>query len=67
MKFGIFAESAKFSLYLRNFRRFSEIFAGLAKFAVFTAWPPALFLPSTASHFLHFALVFSLIIGLVGG
>ena len=64
MKFAIFAESAKFSLNLRNFRRFSEIFAGLAKFAGFLDLHC---LSSTASHFLHFALVLSLILGLGDG
>ena len=67
MKFAIFAESAKFSLNLRNFRRFSEIFAGLAKFAEFLLLLLLWFLPSTASTFLHFALVLSSILGLGDG
>ena len=71
-KFGHFAKVAKFSLRLRNFRNLSENFRNLSenfrKLSENSSFvdPSLLFiLPSTASNFLHFALVFSLILGLV--
>ena len=66
-KIANFAEFAKFSLNLRNFRKFSEIFAGLAKIAGVPDPSLLCLLSSTASILLHFALVFSLILGLVDG
>ena len=80
-KFGVFAQLAKFPLRLRNFRKLSENFRKLSenfrklcenfrKLSENTCFAnPSLFsiLPSTASHFLHFALVFSLILELVDG
>ena len=66
-KFGVFAKVAKFSLRLRNFRNLSETFRKLSENSSFVD-PSLLFiLPSTASNYLHFALVFSLILGLVDG
>ena len=66
-KFGHFAKVAKFSLRLRNFRNLSENFRNLSENSCIVD-PSLLFiLPSTASNFLHFALIFSLILGLVDG
>ena len=66
-KFGAFAKVAKFSLRLRNFRNLSENFHNPSENSCIVD-PFLLFiLPSTASNFLHFALVFSLILGLVNG
>ena len=66
-KFGVFAKVAKFSLKLRNFRNPSENFRNSSENSRLVD-PSLLFiLPSTASNFLHFALVFSLILGLVDG
>ena len=66
-KFGVFAKVAKFSLRLRNFRNLSENFRNPSENSCIVA-PSLLFiLPSTASNFLHFALIFSLILGLVDG
>ena len=66
-KFGVFAKVAKFSLRLQNFCNLSENFRNSSENSSFVD-PSLLFiLPSTASNFLHFALVFSLILGLVDG
>ena len=66
-KFGVFAKVAKFSLRLRNFRNLSKNFRNPSENSCIVD-PSLLFiLPSTASNFLHFALVFSLILGLVDG
>ena len=66
-KFGVFAKVAKFSLKLQNFRNPSENFRNSSENSRLVD-PSLLFiLPSTASNFLHFALVFSLILGLVDG
>ena len=66
-KFRVFAKVAKFSLKLRNFRNPSENFRNSSENSRLVD-PSLLFiLPSTASNFLHFALVFSLILGLVDG
>ena len=59
-KFGVFAKVTKFSLRLRNFRNSSENSSFVDLSLLFI-------LLSTASNFLHFALVFSLILGLVDG
>ena len=66
-KFGVFAKVAKFSLRLRNFRNPSENFRNSSENS--RLFDPSLLfiMPSTASNFLHFALVFSLILGLVDG
>ena len=66
-KFGVFAKVEKFSLRLRNFRNPSENFRNSSENCRLVD-PSLLFImPSTASNFLHFALVFSLILGLVDG
>ena len=66
-KFGRFAKVAKFSLRMRNFRNPSENFRNSSENSCFVD-PSLLFiLSSTASNFLHFVLVFSLIFGLVDG
>ena len=66
-KFGVLAKVAKFSLRLRNFRNLSENFRNPSENSCIV--DPSLFfiLPSTESNFLHFALIFSLILGLVDG
>ena len=62
-----FAKIAKFSLKLRNFRNPSEIFAILAKFPGIADPSLLCLLSSTTSIFLHFALVISLIHGMIDG
>ena len=66
-KFGIFAKLAKFSLSLRIFASLAKIFTSLANIPASFDPSLLLILSSTASNFLHFALVFSLIVGLVDG
>ena len=66
-KFGDFAKVAKFSLRLRNFRNPNENFRNSSENSKLVDPSLHFILSSTASNFLHFALVFSLILGLVDG
>ena len=63
-KFGNFAKVVKFSLRLRNFRIPSENFRNSSENSWFVDLHSCLPLHQ---NFLHFALVFSLILGLVDG
>ena len=64
-KIANFAKIAKFSLRLRNFRNPSEIFAILAKISGIADFALLCLLSSTASIFLHFAFIFSLILCMI--